>query len=81
MKLIPSITSQPTASQTLCENQSTNLSVTATGNYPITYQWYKTGAPIGGAASSTYYISPISISDAGVYKCVATNSCGNDQLY
>ena len=79
VKLIPSITSQPTASQTLCENQSTNLSVTAIGNYPITYQWYKTGAPIGGAASSTYYISPISISDAGVYKCVATNSCGNDQ--
>jgi hypothetical protein len=55
---IPVITSHP-ASTTIAAGQSTTLSVTATGQAPITYQWFQgasgdMGSPIAGATSSSY---------------------------
>ncbi|MFL6245950.1 MAG: hypothetical protein ACJ74H_08005, partial [Thermoanaerobaculia bacterium] len=53
-----SITAQP-QSATIPRNTITQLSVTATGTGPLTYQWYKgtspsTAQPISGATGSTY---------------------------
>lgn len=54
----PAITVQP-ASQNVTSGNTANLSVTATGTAPLTYQWYTgnsgdTSNPIGGATNSSY---------------------------
>jgi len=77
----PSFTGQPQVSQTICENGSASLSVTAIGGSLI-YQWYKGAAiltnsgNISGATSATLTINPLSMSDAGTdYHCVVSNGC------
>jgi uncharacterized protein GlcG (DUF336 family) len=69
------ITSQPAASQTVCEGSSANFSVTATGS-GLTYQWRKSGTVITGANSSTYTIASATLSTAGSYDVVISNNCG-----
>ena len=70
----PQITSQ-SSSQSVCENQSITLNVTASGTNPITYQWFSGGSPISGATNNTYTISSVSISDAATYYCKVSNAC------
>jgi hypothetical protein len=58
----PSISTQPVGA-TINSGQSANLSVTATGTSPFTYQWYtgtmgNTSSPIGGATNSSVMVSP-----------------------
>jgi Ig-like domain CHU_C associated len=58
----PSISVQPSGS-TITSGQSANLSVTAGGTSPFTYQWYtgtsgNTSSPIGGATNSSVMVSP-----------------------
>lgn len=60
------ITSQPIGG-----NSPINLTVFASGDLPITYQWYKNGAPISGATSSTYYATSV-----GTYYVYLYNSSG-----
>jgi hypothetical protein len=72
----PSVTTPP-SSATKTVGDSQTFSVTATGTAPLTYQWRKGGVNIGGATSSSYTISPVSVNDAGNYDVVVTNSCGS----
>ncbi|MCF8297349.1 MAG: immunoglobulin domain-containing protein [Saprospiraceae bacterium] len=74
----PGITTQPSIS-TKCEGQSAQFSINATGTSPISYQWYNGSGAIAGAVNSLYLISPVSLSNAGSYYCIATNACGNAQ--
>jgi hypothetical protein len=68
------ITTQPVG-RTLCEGAALNLSVAATGQAPITYQWRLNGSPIQGATSSTYSVAAVTPAAAGDYTCVVTNPC------
>jgi hypothetical protein len=70
----PQIISQ-SSSQTICENQSFSLGVTASGTGPLTYQWYKDGSAISGATNNIYTVSSVSTSDAATYVCKVSNSC------
>ena len=81
VNLLPAITSQPAASQTLCSGSSVSLTVTATG-YNLTYQWFNGATPITnggsvtGATTATLTINPVSTLDASSnYKCVVSGSC------
>ena len=72
----PSITGQPTASQTISAGSSTTLSVVAAGT-GITYQWYignpgNTSNPIPGATSSSVSVSP---STTTTYFVRVTGQC------
>ena len=59
---------QPTVSQTLCLGSGLNLSVSATGTGPLTYQWKKNGTDIGGRTTgSSYSIVSVVSGDAGNY--------------
>lgn len=76
-----SVSAQPQATQTICENGSASLSVTAIGG-SLVYQWYKgatllnNGGNISGANTATLTINPLSLSDSGTdYHCVVSNGC------
>jgi len=72
----PSI-SVPPASTSKTVGDSVTFAVTASGTAPLSYQWRKGGAPIGGATSSSYAIASVALTDAGSYDVVVTNSCGS----
>lgn len=56
----------------LCE---LNLSVTATGAGPLTYQW-KRGSTVVGTNSPTLQITPSNLSLAGLYTCTVKDTNG-----
>jgi hypothetical protein len=72
----PSITTQP-QSQSIAFGASANLSVTASGSSPFTYQWYigssgDASNPIPGATNSTVTVSPTVTTS---YWVKVSNSC------
>jgi len=67
------ITTQPTASQTLCSGSTANFIVTATGT-GLSYQWKKGVINITGATSNTYSIPNVSTSDAATYTVVVSGT-------
>ena len=69
---VVTITSNP-QSQTVNENVSVTLSVSAAGE-SLAYQWRKGGQPIPGATQSILVITSASESDQGVYDVVVSNS-------
>jgi hypothetical protein len=70
----PQISSQ-SSSQTICSGQSVTFNVVASGNAPLTYQWYNGSNPISGANNNSYTISSTSSSSAGTYYCKVSNDC------
>lgn len=59
----PRITAQP-ANASIVEGQSATLSVAATGNAPLTYQWYAgaagvTSNPVAGGTGATLTVTPV----------------------
>ena len=71
----PSILEQP-AGQSLLAGQSIQLSVTASGSSPLSYQWLKSGAVIAGATAATYSVTGVTTSDSGSYSVVVSNAYG-----
>lgn len=64
---------------TVPEGGSATFSVTASGAVPISYRWQRGTADILGATSSSYTLSPAAYGDSGAsFRCIATNSHGND---
>ena len=72
----PTITVQP-ASQSVSSGTAVTLSVTATGDGTLGYQWYKDSTAISGATAASYAIASAASSDAGTYDVVVTNSGGS----
>ncbi len=70
---MPMITTQPQAVTTE-EGSSFTLNIEA--SYADSYQWYKDGSEIAGAASSSYSSSSVTMADAGNYHCMVSNVCG-----
>lgn len=71
----PTIAVSP-ESHVVVAGESVTFTVAATGTAPITYQWFKDGAPIAGATSDTYTLSPVTVADAGIYTVEITNAAG-----
>ena len=71
----PAITAQP---QWLTKNpgESATFTVVATGTAPLSYQWRKGGANIGGATAASYTIASVQESDEGSFDCVVANTVG-----
>jgi len=75
----PVINTQPSA-QTVCQGGTATFSIAATG--ATSYQWQKStdgGANwnnVAGATATTYTIVNVQITDAGLYRCVASGQCG-----
>ncbi len=74
---VPVITTQPAANVEINQGANYKFSVVASGQAPLSYQWFKNGAPISGATGSSYTISPATSSDAGTYTVTVSNSLGS----
>src|ERR1019366_547091 len=61
---VPRITAQP-MSIGVARGSTATLSVTATGDSALAYQWWKNGNPIAGATSPTLTLPNIQTTDAG----------------
>jgi len=79
---VPSFVTHP-LTQTLCEDETLNLSVTTAGPVPDSYSWEKDGVPlsnggrISGADTANLSITNLVDTDSGDYTCVITSLCGN----
>ncbi|QYM79662.1 putative Ig domain-containing protein [Horticoccus luteus] len=73
--IAPVITTQPTA-QSADQGGSVTFSVDATGP-AISYQWFRNGAAIPGATSSTYTIASVGLGDYNTYTVRASNTYGS----
>jgi uncharacterized repeat protein (TIGR03803 family) len=75
----PSITTQP-FSQTVVAGTPVTLSVTASGNQPLTYQWRENGTNltdgggISGSATTTLSLANVSVASSGTYSVIVSNS-------
>jgi hypothetical protein len=66
------ITHQPLA-QTIITGSPFTLNVSASGDSPISYQWFLDGNAIAAANSAQYKISSASIKDQGQYTALVSN--------
>ncbi len=72
----PTIATQPT-NQSVTAGQTATFSVMAAGTEPLTYQWQKGAALIGGATSASYTTPVTATSDSGsTFSVVVSNSAG-----
>jgi alpha-tubulin suppressor-like RCC1 family protein len=74
--IAPTIVTQP-ASATVNAGNTASFAVAAAGTGPITYQWRKNGAAIGGANGAVYTIAAVVMTDAGAFSVVVTNTAGS----
>jgi alpha-tubulin suppressor-like RCC1 family protein len=72
----PAIGKQPLGGK-FSSGQSVFLEVVAQGFGPLTYQWWKDGAPIVGETNSALTYLNSSMSESGDYKVVVSNSGGS----
>jgi hypothetical protein len=71
------IATQP-VSQTVMSGSTATFTVVAGGNGPFTYQWYKNGVAIAGAANATYTTPTLTTADSGsVFYVIVTNTGGS----
>jgi len=74
-QVAPTITDFP-ASQAINPGDSVDLTVTATGTGPLSYQWYLNSRAIPGATAATYSIASATDADLGIYSVEVRNATG-----
>ncbi len=71
----PLITVEPLSVENVL-GHSVSLTVLATGDDPLVYQWSKDGTPIVGAIAATFTIPSLATTDVGSYSVVVSNAKG-----
>ena len=74
--IAPFIVTQPQSIKTVIGSLAV-FSGLASGDSPLTYQWYKDQAVISGAVSESISISSVSQAELGVYRFEAKNPVGS----
>lgn len=75
--IIATVTVEPTDT-TVNEGGTAVFSLTAEGNSPITYQWYRAGSPIGTSANAFADSDRQRANSGNKYYCVVSNAGGSD---
>jgi hypothetical protein len=74
----PTILTQPVA-RTVAAGAPFQLSVTAGGSNPLSYQWFRDSQPIPGAQSASYEVGSAISAHAGTYFVQVANAVGSAQ--
>ncbi|MGV3774935.1 MAG: immunoglobulin domain-containing protein [Verrucomicrobiales bacterium] len=61
---------------TLFVGDRLSLSAVHTGKPPFTYQWTKNGTALSGATGNSYFNPAVTLTDAGTYSVIISNSSG-----
>lgn len=69
----PIITAGPSA-QSVAAGGTATFSVTATGDAPLSYQWFFEGQPIAGATGASLAVENVQLEDMGNYRVTVTNN-------
>ena len=72
----PPVITKLTESITVLRGDTIELSVTATGDEPISYQWNKGGTEVEGATGPKLILADASQSDTGDYTVTVSNAAG-----
>lgn len=73
----PSIVAQPAAAEAT-SGEPLTLHAAATGTGPLVYQWHRcSGQAVHGATTASLVISPLAISDAGLYHLTVSSPYGS----
>jgi len=72
----PAITDEPDDTTVLLGSPFT-LEVSATGMFPLQYQWYQDGVPVVGATAATYHKAASVLADGGLYTVAVSNAVGS----
>jgi hypothetical protein len=75
--LAPPSISQPPASLVVTQGSSATFNVIASGQAPLSYQWWFNDNYIADATNDTCTITNVQEADAGAYWVAVTNSAGN----
>ena len=72
----PTITGHPVGGS-INVGDTLGVVVSASGTVPLSYQWRKSGVPIGGATGSSYSFTTTTPFNSGSYDCVVSNPFGS----
>jgi hypothetical protein len=72
----PEIYLQPVGSTGLLVGDAWTLEVAATGSRPMTFQWKKDGANLGGETNPTLELTDMVEADSGAYSVAVSNAAG-----
>jgi hypothetical protein len=75
--VLPVILSQPVDQTVAVGDSATFTTKGAQGSAPLSYQWNKNGAPIGGQTTLTLTLTNVTTADAGSYTVTASNPAGS----
>lgn len=73
----PSISTHPGSETNLLAGGYFTLDASAGGTDPLTYQWYKDGAPVSGATGTSLNLTNVTGADSGAYTLIAQNPYGS----
>ena len=73
----PTISVQPVNAD-VCEGGTLTMSVGATAQGTMDYQWLLNGVEVAGATSATYTIANFTAARAGAYTCRVSTACGTE---
>jgi alpha-tubulin suppressor-like RCC1 family protein len=71
----PTILNSP-LTQTAMVGWSLDLTVSARGSLPLTYQWFFDGSAISGASDDDLHLTNLQLSQSGTYIVIVTNAFG-----
>ena len=75
---LPSIVTQPVLpASVMIARETYQMSCSAAGTPPLTYQWMKNGVAIAGATSPIFSIGQLATVDAGAYSVKVGNAAGS----
>lgn len=74
----PHFETQPVTA-TIGEGEPLRLTTSVSGLSPITFRWFKDGAPVSGQTSTNLVIPAANAGDSGVYWITAVNDYGQEE--